>query len=356
MTIEYSNANGWSKPDVSQIDVGGLEEKSFSGQETDYRIVLEEKAYKDILSHGNTDLQKELCGILMGILFKDAYGPYLVVTDTIRGKNASEGTHQVTLTHSTWEYIHSEMEKEEYVGKHVVGWYHTHPGFGVFLSEIDLFAHRNFFNAPWQVAMVVDQKVKKAGVFFWEKGEVVRARRFWVGDVPHWETEERSAAFTPPRSTTRNKFEEHATETSIEGQKPGHLSDIILQTLPILLLTVLFCVSIYMYMTARLEDRRLEAQVNALKTSLLLERQNDASHLAYLLAVRTRERLDTGTPPETVIPTFKEILRVDSAHRSIYEQLLPELAAILYRQNRLQLQEKTSTMPPHEAKQDKGDG
>jgi len=36
----------------------------------------------------------------------------------------------------------------QFADKKIVGWYHSHPGFGIFLSEYDLFIHRNFFTAP----------------------------------------------------------------------------------------------------------------------------------------------------------------------------------------------------------------
>ena len=34
----------------------------------------------------------------------------------------------------------------------IVGWYHTHPGFGVEFSEMDLFIQQNFFGGPAQIA------------------------------------------------------------------------------------------------------------------------------------------------------------------------------------------------------------
>jgi len=42
------------------------------------------------------------------------------------------------------------MDKVEQdpAGSQIVGWYHTHPAFGLFLSEYDLFIHRNFFADP----------------------------------------------------------------------------------------------------------------------------------------------------------------------------------------------------------------
>lgn len=38
----------------------------------------------------------------------------------------------------------------------IVGWIHTHPGFGIFLSDFDQNQHRRYFPEPWQIALVID--------------------------------------------------------------------------------------------------------------------------------------------------------------------------------------------------------
>jgi len=53
-----------------------------------------------------------------------------------------------------------------------VGWYHSHPGFGVFLSEHDMFIQENFFSSPQQVAWVFDPHTDEEGCFGWVNGKV----------------------------------------------------------------------------------------------------------------------------------------------------------------------------------------
>jgi hypothetical protein len=67
-------------------------------------------------------------------------------------------------------------------GKRVVGWYHTHPGFGIFLSDRDQFIQNSFFNLPFQIAFVYDPKSREHGVFTWHDNAARRARRYWIGD------------------------------------------------------------------------------------------------------------------------------------------------------------------------------
>ena len=69
------------------------------------------------------------------------------VEATIRGDAARKGPTHVTFTQETWTQIHKDKD-ERHPKRQIVGWYHTHPGFGVEFSEMDLFVQRNFFPAP----------------------------------------------------------------------------------------------------------------------------------------------------------------------------------------------------------------
>ena len=51
----------------------------------------------------------------------------------------------------------------------MVGWYHTHPGWSVFLSGMDLFICNNFFNRPLDVALVIDPCKQDRGWFQWNQ-------------------------------------------------------------------------------------------------------------------------------------------------------------------------------------------
>lgn len=63
----------------------------------------------------------------------------------------------------------------------VLGWYHTHPGWGVFFSEEDFkLTHNAFFGKPWQVGLVIDPKAGVAGYFVWEgPGRLDCSRASW---------------------------------------------------------------------------------------------------------------------------------------------------------------------------------
>lgn len=64
----------------------------------------------------------------------------------------------------------------------IVGWIHTHPDFGIFLSEYDKFIHQNFFNEDYQVAYVVDPIQKIEGFYFWIDEKIEKCKGFYIYD------------------------------------------------------------------------------------------------------------------------------------------------------------------------------
>jgi proteasome lid subunit RPN8/RPN11 len=93
--------------------------------------------------------------VLIGEPCEDDAGRYVNVKNIIRGTAAKEGGAHVTFTQETWNRIH-EAKEQRFAKLHIVGWYHSHPGFGVEFSDMDLFIQRNFFAGDMQIALVAD--------------------------------------------------------------------------------------------------------------------------------------------------------------------------------------------------------
>jgi proteasome lid subunit RPN8/RPN11 len=169
-----------SSLDVRSIDESGLRHEKAPATKQEFRVLLSEQAFDRAVARGDGDTTREIGGVLVGELLRDDAGPYLRIDGTIDALHAEEKGAEVTFTHATWEHIHKEMDTK-HQNKRVVGWYHTHPGFGIFLSDRDQFIHKSFFNLPFQVALVYDPKTHEHGMFTWHDNEVRRARRYWIG-------------------------------------------------------------------------------------------------------------------------------------------------------------------------------
>jgi nucleoid-associated protein YgaU/proteasome lid subunit RPN8/RPN11 len=224
-------------PDISQIDNRDLKAGSFPGpDERAFRISITETAYGSVREHAAEDTAIEICGVLVGEVRTDEKGPFLIITAAIRGENAATQAGQVTFTQEAWSHI-LEIKDAAYPELRIVGWYHSHPTFGIFISSQDQFIQTTLFSQPWQVAFVVDPISGDEGFFVWHKGGLARVGRYWVDGLS------RSAAeHADPGPKVVQKVEELLAAVP----KPGADRSLPLYAVVSLLLVGLLCVGVYL--------------------------------------------------------------------------------------------------------------
>lgn len=145
-------------------------------------VFIAEGVLGDMNCHAAEETDHEIGGIMIGSVIGGDH-PVVVVEASIRGSHLAYTRGSVTFTHDTWSEI-NRIKDEQYPDKRIVGWYHSHPGFGIFLSNYDLFIHKSFFTAPWQIAYVTDPKAKTYGCFTWQGGELAAEPGFQVAADP----------------------------------------------------------------------------------------------------------------------------------------------------------------------------
>ena len=122
-----------------------------------------------VYAHVFSNADREVGGVLVGRTSPEQAAP--LVTAAIAAASANERRSTLTFTQDTWEHVHRVLERD-HPEQQIVGWYHSHPGFGIFLSEHDLFIHRNFFSGAAQIALVVDPLQGHEGVFGWQGEQI----------------------------------------------------------------------------------------------------------------------------------------------------------------------------------------
>lgn len=148
-------------------------------------VVVRRSALEAIYAHGQENREIEICGVLVGGGYVTPEGrPYLHVVGAIRGEHAGSQVAQVTFTAETWQHIHTTMDRD-WPDERIIGWYHTHPNFGIFLSEMDLFIHTSFFGSPDQLAFVYDAIREEEGLFVWRSGATERTTFLIEPDTTH---------------------------------------------------------------------------------------------------------------------------------------------------------------------------
>jgi proteasome lid subunit RPN8/RPN11 len=151
------------------------------GRNEAFRVYFTPEVHAALWKHAREDTSVEICGVLVGTWHRDADGPFAKVVESIRGEGATTKFAEVTFTHQTWAKINAEMDTK-FADLKIVGWYHTHPDFGIFLSDRDRFIQEHFFSGPGQIAHVIDPVRRCEGVFIWRSGKPAVAHHFWVGD------------------------------------------------------------------------------------------------------------------------------------------------------------------------------
>ena len=138
-----------------------------------------------IIEHVNSSTTAEVGGLLVGSTSDGS----AVIVGAIPALDAASGSANVTFTHEVWEKVLPIVDRD-FPGQSIVGWYHSHPGFGIFLSEYDLFIHRNFFSAPEMVALVIDPLKGEGGWFVHGEHDVELAASFETPTVTSQHMEE----------------------------------------------------------------------------------------------------------------------------------------------------------------------
>lgn len=147
--------------------------------EEDKNIYIFQPVYKEIHQFTKNKLTNESGGILIGTVIQEFGKTNVVIQGFVEAKYCEATPTTLKFTHDTWNYIHKEICKR-YENGQIIGWVHTHPDFGIFLSEYDKFIQENFFKEEYQIAYVVDPIRNIEGFFCWNNGKIERCKGFYI--------------------------------------------------------------------------------------------------------------------------------------------------------------------------------
>lgn len=121
--------------------------------------------------------ENECGGLLVGNVYQTEVAGdrvmFTVIVDAIPAQDAQAGPTFVEMGAAdllaVTNHLQRVREHHQQVAEadlRIVGWYHTHPGFGVFMSGTDQATQRQVFGMPWQVAVVYDPLNGEYGLFY----------------------------------------------------------------------------------------------------------------------------------------------------------------------------------------------
>jgi proteasome lid subunit RPN8/RPN11 len=150
------------------------------GLETTVSVFLDRVAYIRVSVHSCSSDTVEVGGVLVGDWCADEETgeQFVIVKHALPARHTLQGSVYLTFTQDSLVDLHDQIEKR-FEGERIVGWYHTHPRMGIFLSHYDTWLHKNFFPEPWQVALVVEPYSSLGGFFIRQPDGELNPNRYF---------------------------------------------------------------------------------------------------------------------------------------------------------------------------------
>ncbi|MEM2869142.1 MAG: Mov34/MPN/PAD-1 family protein [Thermoplasmata archaeon] len=126
-------------------------------------VYISQKAF-DIMMKQSALLAKrhlEALGYLVGDYCRWKNKEYTIVEDAV---TSDLETTSVSVHFQAFEKAFDKLDRIDfdYV---IVGWYHSHPGHGCFMSQTDISTQKRMFNKPFHIAVVIDPINKEFKVY-----------------------------------------------------------------------------------------------------------------------------------------------------------------------------------------------
>ena len=112
-------------------------------------------------------------GVLLGSVYQTPSG-YSGVVEAVLLSEAVGNQVYVESAHSDWSKMDRQMDELNRGRKRKLvklGWWHTHPNMGIFMSGTDKGTQSNYFYKDWQFAVVLNPQDKKWGAFVGENAD-----------------------------------------------------------------------------------------------------------------------------------------------------------------------------------------
>ena len=240
----------------------------------DKNIYIHQKVYEQIHKFSANKTENEHGGILVGRVLNEMGKENTIIEGFVEAKYNTATPTTLTFTHETWEYFHAEIDRK-YKDKKIIGWIHTHPNFGIFLSENDRFIQQNFFTDSNQVAYVVDPIQNDEGFFFWINDKLERCPGFYLFD--------KNGVKIKQKIWNKDEYSEETDEK--------HSSGFILP----LVMAVVIIINLFFILPQTSKINKLESEIHNLKSNMQYMQQvinNQGMIIEQILPIKVPENID----------------------------------------------------------------
>jgi len=119
-----------------------------------YPIFFQQEAVIALQDHIKSSPTQAIFGFLIGDVYRDPETGvlYTIIDKTLKLSQAIYGDKTEVVVSRLWDRMQEQLKK---AAGTLLGWYHSHPGQGGYLTTHDVETHEKFFTDPWQVAILV---------------------------------------------------------------------------------------------------------------------------------------------------------------------------------------------------------
>lgn len=122
-----------------------------------YDVYFKKPALDSALEHARTGAaaHQETMGLLVGRFCQSRGRNWVLVERYVTAPNVASSV-SVRFSESSFGELSSQLFSAAGSHQVVVGWLHSHPGLGCFLSHTDISTQQRYFDHPQAIAAVVD--------------------------------------------------------------------------------------------------------------------------------------------------------------------------------------------------------
>lgn len=136
-----------------------------------FPVYVLESVVSEIWGHAGHARKTRAGGLLIGHPYTLERGYFLEIVGFIPATSGVATSTSFKSTHATFFAATKQIEKR-WPGQRLVGWHFTTPDEGAVISRANLELHGQFFDQPWQVAVMVDPVRKELGFYQWRSGRI----------------------------------------------------------------------------------------------------------------------------------------------------------------------------------------
>jgi len=120
-------------------------------------VYFKRSAIDSALAHARAGAQsqQETMGLLVGRFCQSRGRNWVLVEGYVTAPNTASSV-SVRFSESSFGELSSKLFSAVSADQIVVGWLHSHPGLGCFLSGTDIATQQRYFDHPQAIAVVVD--------------------------------------------------------------------------------------------------------------------------------------------------------------------------------------------------------